>query len=115
MEQNTMRYAADKHFRRSAVIARAHNNKVGRDRRGAVENEGSRVLDFTQRPDGGGLSRQQGTAALNCLATGIDHGLAEFVVSLHIEGSGHEGRLEHAQVYTMYEHDLFRTVEQSDL
>jgi len=55
------------------------------------------------------------TARYISVATGIDHGLAEFVVSLHIEGSGHEGRLEHAQVYTMYEHDLFRTVEQSDL
>src|SRR6185503_19332242 len=108
MEQNTLRYAADKHFRRSAVITRAHHNKVRLDRRGAVENEGSRVLDFTQRPDGGGLSRQQSAAALNCLATGIDHGLAEFVVPLHIEGSGHEARLEHAQIYAMYEHDLLR-------
>jgi hypothetical protein len=111
MEQDAVRNAADKHFRHSAVIVCAYYDEVGLGRSGAVENEGSRVLDFAQCPNGGGLSRQQGAAAFNGLATGIHQGLAEFVIPLQIDCPGYDGRLEHAQIHAMYEHDFIRPIE----
>jgi hypothetical protein len=93
------------------VIVCAHYDEVSLYRSGAVENEGGWVLDFAQCPDGGDLSREQGAAAFNGLATGIYHGLAEFVVPLQIDRPGHDGRLEHAKIHSMYEHDVVRPVE----
>ena len=89
MEQDTVRYAADKHFHNPAEIARAHCDKVGFFRGSAVENKGGWVLGFAQRSDGRSLSRQQGLAPLNDLATGIQQGLTEFDSPLQVGCLGH--------------------------
>jgi len=57
------------------------------------------------------LSRQQSADAFNGLATGLYQGLSEFVVALQIDCPGHDGRLEHAKIHAMYEHDVVRPVE----
>src|SRR5262245_14020116 len=106
-----MRHAAGKQLGDPAMIMRAHYDEVGLGCDCAVENEGGRVLDVAHRSDGGDLSREQGTAAFNGLATGIDHGLAEFVVPLQIDCSGYNGRLEHTEIHAMYEDDVVRPVE----
>jgi hypothetical protein len=111
MEEDAVRHAAAKHFCHPAVIVRTHCDEVGLDRSGAVENEGRRVLDFAHRSDGGSLSRQQRAATLYSLVTGINQGLAEFVVPLQIDCSGYDGGLEHAKIHAMNEDDVVRSVE----
>lgn len=64
-----------------------------------------------QGPDGRGLSRQQGAAAFNGLATGLHHGMAEVVVPLQVGCLGHDGIVKHAQIHAVYEHDFIGSVE----